>query len=189
MSRLARIDLLTVGDAFQDLVFAGLPRLPKLGEELKTSQFTSTIGGGAVITAIAGARLGLCTAIISGLHADAVRLLGAERVRVHNVKRPIEPSAITAALSTRRDRAFVTFNGVNDRIEPRLAAAVRGLTRSTPRHVHFALAPANVRCWIDIVDRLRARNVTTSWDFGWHPRLRGRASFRRLIRPSSLWVH
>src|SRR5689334_18038238 len=71
--RVARIDLLTIGEAFEDLVFFDLPRLPEAGEEMKTSRFTATIGGGAVITAIAAARLGLRTAIVSGLQTSAVR--------------------------------------------------------------------------------------------------------------------
>ena len=181
MSGLGAIDLLTVGEAFEDLIFYGLPRMPGTGEEVKTSSFAATIGGGAVTTAIAGARLGVRAAIISGLHPAAVRRLRAERVRVQNVRRSGEPHAITAAFSTRRDRSFVTFNGINDRIEPRLAAAVREWTRARMRHVHFALAPISFSRWIPIVDRLRAGNVTTSWDFGWHPFLCGSSGFRQLV--------
>jgi len=177
----ARIDLLTIGEAFEDLVFFDLPRLPEAGEEMKTSRFTATIGGGAVITAIAAARLGLRTAIVSGLQTSAVRRLRADHVRVRNVKRPHEPHAITGALSTPRDRTFVTFNGVNDWIEPRLAAAAGRLTRAGVRHVHFALAPARCDRWVAIVNRLRALNITTSWDFGWHPFLRAAGDFRRLL--------
>ena len=33
-----RVDLLVVGEAFEDLIFAGLPRLPKRGEELRCAQ-------------------------------------------------------------------------------------------------------------------------------------------------------
>ena len=56
--------LLCAGEAFEDLIFVGLDRLPELGEEVKTDRFTSTIGGGAVITAVKAARLGMQT------HAD-----------------------------------------------------------------------------------------------------------------------
>jgi sugar/nucleoside kinase (ribokinase family) len=43
--------LFCAGEAFEDLIFVNLDRLPELGEEIKTDQFTATIGGGAVITA------------------------------------------------------------------------------------------------------------------------------------------
>jgi sugar/nucleoside kinase (ribokinase family) len=176
--RVPRVDLLVVGEAFQDLIFAGLPRLPKPGEELRSAQYVSTIGGGAVITAAAASRLGIRTAVVSALSDEAVRYLRGERVRVLNVKRAREPHAVTVALSTPSDRSFVTFNGVNDRLEPRLLKAV---PRQRARHVHFALAPQRVDRWIRIVDQLRASGVTTSWDFGWNPPLRGRAGFGRLI--------
>ncbi|HMF97109.1 MAG TPA: carbohydrate kinase family protein [Vicinamibacterales bacterium] len=173
------LDLLTVGDAFHDLIFMGLPRLPRMGEEIKTSQFVATIGGGAVITATAGARLGLRTGIVSALSADAVRDLRHSRVSVVNVKRPAEPHAITVALSTRRDRSFVTFSGVNDGLQQRLPAVV---TRLRAGHVHFAFAPARCLRWAVMCAQLRARGTTTSWDFGWAPSLRTRSGFAQLLR-------
>jgi len=85
---------------------------------------------------------------------------------------------VTVALSTRGDRSFVTFSGVNDRLEPRL---LKEVPRQRARHMHFALAPRRVDRWIRMIDRLRASGVTTSWDFGWNPPLRSRAGFGRLI--------
>lgn len=172
------IDLLTVGEAFQDLIFVGLPHQPRSGEELKTTQFTATIGGGAVITATAAARLGLQTTVVSALSDEAARGLRAARMRVVNLRRRAEPHAISVALSTRRERSFVTFNGVNDRLQPRLPAAV---SRQRASHVHFAFAPDNCARWTRIVERLRARGTTTSWDFGWNPPLRSRSGFARLV--------
>jgi sugar/nucleoside kinase (ribokinase family) len=173
-----RIDLLTVGEAFQDLIFVGLPHLPKSGEELRTQRFVATIGGGALITATAASRLGLGTAVVSALSDEAVRALRRANVRVLNVKRASEPHAVTVSLSTRRDRSFVTFNGVNDRLEARLPAAI---ARQPARHVHLAFAPRHCARWTRIVERLRAGGVTTSWDFGWSPALRSAAGFTRLL--------
>ena len=109
-----------------------------LGGELKTGRFVATIGGGAVITATAASRLGLRTAVISGLSRQAIHVLRRERVTAINVRRPSEPHAVTVALSTSRDRSFVTFNGVNARLQPRLPAA---LARRQAAHVHFAFSP------------------------------------------------
>jgi sugar/nucleoside kinase (ribokinase family) len=176
--RAPRVDLLTVGEAFQDLIFTGLPHMPHSGEELRTAEFVSTIGGGAVITATAASRLGLKTTIVSALSGDAARTLRAESVRVVNMKRPSESHAVTVALSTRRDRSFVTFNGVNDRLEARLPAAI---ARLPARHVHFAFAPRQCGLWTRRLEHLRAGGVTTSWDFGWNPALRGAAGFIALL--------
>jgi sugar/nucleoside kinase (ribokinase family) len=160
-----RAELLTAGEAFEDLIFIGLERLPRPGEEIKTSAFLQTIGGGAVITAVAAARLGLRTRVLSGLSAAAVSRLRAEGVSVANLKKPDEPHAITAALSTSSNRTFVTFNGINDALEARLARAV---PRERAAHLHFAFYPGNCRRWTRIVAACRRRGMTTSWDFGWN---------------------
>jgi sugar/nucleoside kinase (ribokinase family) len=177
-SRVRRIDLLTAGEAFQDLIFVGLSRLPRSGEELRTPSFTATIGGGALITAVAGARLGLRAAVASALSEQAVRALRQDHVRVVNLKRPEEAHAVTVALSTKRDRSFVTFDGVNQKLEARLPPAI-GRVRA--RHVHLAFAPRHCGRWTRIVERLRAGGATTSWDFGWSPALRFRAGFGALL--------
>lgn len=166
--RLRRPHLICAGEAFEDLIFSGLERLPRPGEELRTTTFASTIGGGAVITAVAAARLGLRTGVLSGLSEAAVTRLRREGVGTGNLRRAGEPHAISAALSTRRDRSFVTYEGVNASLPPRLA---RALTRTSASHVHLAFDPRDCRAWQRRVETLRRRGLTTSWDFGWNDRL------------------
>jgi sugar/nucleoside kinase (ribokinase family) len=197
--------LLCAGEAFEDLVFFALDRLPDLGEEVKTDHFTATVGGGAVITAVHAARLGMKTGIISALGAAAVTRLKHEGVSVTNLRKPSEPHAITAALSTDEDRAFVTFNGVNAKLEGRLAQALSKpvapkpegaavakastsakasadkSARQAPSHVHLCLYPHDCAQWTRIVARLRKRGVTTSWDFGWNEPLAGDRGLTDLI--------
>ena len=172
------IDLLTLGEAFEDLIFVGLERLPKPGEEVKTSEFVATVGGGAVITSVAAARLGLCCQITSGLSASAAKRLRAEQVRVTNLRADDEPHAITAALSTRANRSFVTFNGINDLLEPRLLRSLDGVKA---RHVHFAFYPRDCGAWQRIVEHLRGTGITTSWDFGWNEALLDDRRFPLLV--------
>ena len=163
--------LICAGEAFEDLIFVGLSRLPELGEEVKTDRFTATIGGGAVITAVKAARLGMNTTLISALGDSAVSRLRKERVTITNLRRHGEPHAITAALSTGHDRAFVTYNGVNTKLEGRLAQALNGGTLKAEggrRHLHLCFYPHDCARWTRIVERLRRRGITTSWDFGWN---------------------
>jgi len=170
--------LLTAGEAFEDLVFVGLERLPGPGEEVKTDVFHATIGGGAVITAVSAARLGVATSILSALSVPAVTRLRQERVRVSNLRRPREPHAISAALSTATDRTFVTFNGVNAVLEPRL---LRALATTTATHVHLALCPRNLPAWLRLLARLKRRQATVSWDFGWNESLAADAHLPALM--------
>jgi sugar/nucleoside kinase (ribokinase family) len=171
-------DLVTAGDAFEDLVFAGLPRLPRVGEEIRTKQFARTAGGGALITAVAAARSGLRCRVISALHPAAAALLIGEGIAVTNLRRPHEEPAISAALSTPHNRTFVTFTGVNDRLESRLFAPLR---RVAARHVHFAFCPSRCVRWRPVLASLRRRRITTSWDFGWNERLLGDPGFLPLV--------
>lgn len=108
-----------------------LERLPRAGEEVKTSAFVRTIGGGAVITAVAAARLGVRVALWSALSDAAVRRLARERVRITNLRRRREPHAITVALSTPGNRTFVTYNGCNPALDRRLLSRLPRL-RATP---------------------------------------------------------
>ncbi len=170
--------LLCAGEAFEDLVFYALDRLPDLGEEVKTDHFTATVGGGAVVTAIHAARLGLKSGVISALGDAAVARLRRDRVSVTNLRKPTEPHAITAAMATDDDRAFVTFNGVNAKLEARIATA---LPKTKAEHVHLCFYPHDCAQWTRILMRLRKRGVTTSWDVGWSEPLKGDRGLAGLI--------
>ena len=105
---------MTVGEAFEDLIFYDLPRLPRVGEELKTSRFARVPGGGAITTALTAARLGTRVGVISAvgdLARDRVRAAG---IALTDLRRAAEAPALTVAISTGRERTFVTYNGVND---------------------------------------------------------------------------
>lgn len=170
--------LLCAGEAFEDLIFVGLERLPELGEEVKTDRFTATIGGGAVITAVKAARLGMRTQLISALSDAAATRLKKERVIVTNLRKPGEPHAITAALSTGDDRAFVTFNGVNAKLEERLTKVVPKVKAT---HLHLCFYPHSCHQWTVILSKLRSSGISVSWDFGWNEPLTGDRGLTDLI--------
>lgn len=173
-----RVDLVTAGEAFDDLIFYDLPGLPGPGEELKTSRFARAPGGGAIITAVTAARLGVETGVISAVSDETRTRLRKERVALRNLRKRDEPAALTVALSTGHDRSFVTFNGVNDRLERRLLETV---PRATAGHVHCAFFPARCRRWVPVVRRLQRRGRSVSWDFGWNPDLLDDRGFGSLI--------
>ena len=166
--------LLCVGEAFTDLIFLRMARIPRAGEELRTGHFAATVGGGAVITAVAASRIGLRARVMSALGPDAVARLRAERVSLINVIRPGERAAVSVAISTARDRSFVTFDGVNDQLEGRLWRRRRDIRAP---FVHFAFAPRDCARWAAVVRRLQQAGSVTSWDFGWHQNLASRRGF------------
>jgi len=135
---------------------------------------------------VTASRLGTRVDVLSALADEAVTRLKGEGVRVHDLRRPGEPHAVSVALSTRHDRALATFDGVNEALEARvLEAFARRLPRAA--HVHLALGPRQIPAWVRVLERLRARGVTTSWDFGWHEGLAARRGFEALLRAID-WV-
>jgi sugar/nucleoside kinase (ribokinase family) len=178
-SRTDAVDIVSMGEAFEDLVFHGLSSLPAAGREVRTQDFARTFGGGTIITAVAAARLGTRVVVMSAMADEAVVRLRAEGVRARNLRRLGEAHAITVALSTMTDRGFATFDGVNDRLEERLLARLDRLPRA--RHVHLALVPRDLKAWISAMARLRRRGVTTSWDFGWSEALTTNRLFPALL--------
>ena len=163
------VHVLSAGEAFEDLVFVGLERLPAAGEEVRTSQLITSVGGGAAITAVALVRLGLRVTLASGLSVEADARLRRERgLRVINLRRPGEPHAVSAALSTTHERTFVTFDGVNAVLEPRLERVIR---RTRASHVNLGFYPRDCGVWARRIRSLTRRRITTSWDFGWNDEL------------------
>ena len=185
--------LICAGEAFEDLIFVGLDRLPELGEEVKTDRFHATVGGGAVITAVKAARLGMRTELISALSDDACKRLRKEKLTITNLRKRNEPHAITAALSTGHDRAFVTYNGVNARLEERLAKAFSRTLKAGSRahaHIHFCFYPHDCRYWADQINRFnkitssrahQSNRCTFSWDLGWNEPLSNDRGLNDLI--------
>lgn len=157
-------DLVCVGESFEDLIFAGLERLPKLGEELRSKSFVRTYGGGSTITSVAAARLGVSARIVSALCDGAVARLRAEGVQITNLKKRDEQHAITAALSTPEDRAFATFDGVNRLLGPKFVAAIE---KAEARVVHLALCPRDIPPLVRAIKKLRERGTLVSVDFGY----------------------
>ncbi len=163
-----RHNIIAIGEAFEDQIFIDLPCIPGPGKEIKTDRFVKTIGGGVVITAIAAARFQLSCRVVSALSPLAVKRLKSEGINVRNLRKPDEPYAISVALSTREDRSFVTYNGINSHLEERLVGPA---LRAQGSHLHFAFCPANCGLWVSVVKSLHNRGVTTSWDFGWNESL------------------
>ena len=106
-------DLVVATPVFLDLTFVGLEAVPVLGEERFAGDLIRTPGGGA-ITAVAGARLGLSTAVAAPLGDD----VAGDMVRAALADEGVEAIATRAAPRTPRtvvmpvggDRAMVTID-------------------------------------------------------------------------------
>ncbi|CAA9523611.1 MAG: hypothetical protein AVDCRST_MAG79-350 [uncultured Thermoleophilia bacterium] len=105
-------DLVVLSPAFLDLTFVGLEGLPTLGAELFAGDLLRSPGGGA-ITAVAGARLGLRTALAAPLGDDlAGDFLREELARegVEVIGRRSRVTPVTVVLPVAGDSAMVTVD-------------------------------------------------------------------------------
>jgi sugar/nucleoside kinase (ribokinase family) len=170
------LDVVTVGDAFQDIIMTGFPAFPRPGEEAYADRLDREIGGGAPITACGLARLGVRVALLSCVGAsDCGWLADALSVRAVDVsllqRHPSLATAVTVSISTPENRTFFTYSGANAALRLESEAVPEGV-----RWVHLALRPS--AGMFGVVRSLRARGISVSLDVGWHPDwLRDRSSY------------
>jgi sugar/nucleoside kinase (ribokinase family) len=106
-----------IGELNVDGVATGLTEAPKLGLEILASDFQMTLGSASAIFACGMAKLGHAVTFISKVGADdsgdfclaALREAGVQTRYV--LRADAEKTGITLSLSTREDRALVTYLG------------------------------------------------------------------------------
>ncbi len=178
--------LIAAGEFFFDLIFYRLESLPRMGEELVTPNFSLALGGGAPNTAIAAARLGrkveLATVLgDTSLDRFAIDELAKEGIRPALIKHQRgSMGALTVSVSLIKDRFFLTYPGSNVFLERYLLAPATRKKLASGAHVHFGLSPRDWKPYAELVHWLKRRNVTTSWDLGWHPEAVKLPGFRDL---------
>jgi sugar/nucleoside kinase (ribokinase family) len=146
------VDLAIAATPYVDLTFVGLEALPQPGRERFADDLLRSPGG-AAITAIGAARLGLSVALASPLGADAegrelARALRAEGVLCAGGE--TERSAVTVVMPVDGDRAFATF-------DPRAPTSAGTLAALAPRAVvvglsQLDLAPAEAWVYVSTGD-------------------------------------
>ncbi|HET9698489.1 MAG TPA: carbohydrate kinase family protein [Terriglobales bacterium] len=176
--------LIAAGEFFFDLIFYKLERLPRMGEELVTPNFTLVLGGGAATTAIVAARLGrrvqLATVLgDTSLDEYAIDELKKQKITPELIKRQSNSmGAITVAVSLPKDRFFLTYPGANVFLEKYLLSSSTRKKLAAGAHVHFALSPREWKPYAGLLQHLKSQGLSTSWDLGWHPEAVRRPGFR-----------
>jgi sugar/nucleoside kinase (ribokinase family) len=178
--------LIAAGEFFFDFIFYQLERLPRMGEELVTPNFSLALGGGAPSTAITAARLGrkvqLATVLgNTSLDSFAIKELAKEGVGAKLIQqKPGTMGALTVSVSLLKDRFFLTYPGANIFLQKYLLAPSTRTRLAAGAHVHFGLSPSDWKPFAKLVRWLKRQRVTTSWDLGWHPEAVRLPGFREL---------
>jgi sugar/nucleoside kinase (ribokinase family) len=162
--------MLVIGELNVDLIATGLEQAPVLGRELMAEDFRVVLGSASAIFACGAARLGhpvtfvgkvgeddfgrLCLAELAARDVDTSAVLVDPRVR----------TGVTVCLSTRGDRAMVTYPGA---IAAFRASEVRDHVFRNKAHLHltcFELQAALRPGFARLLQTARRRGLTTSFD-------------------------
>jgi sugar/nucleoside kinase (ribokinase family) len=178
--------LIAAGEFFFDLIFYKLEKLPRMGEEVVTPNFSLALGGGAPTTAITAARLGRKVELASVLGDTPLDRFAISEMRKLGVATRLVKSnqksmgAVTVSVSLPKDRFFLTYPGSNVYLEKYLLAPATRKKLASAGHVHFALSPRDWKPYANLIRWLKKRGVTVSWDLGWHPEAVRLPGFRDL---------
>lgn len=108
-----------VGSTNIDLLYYGLDKLPKEGEEVYSKSFSLQLGGGCPATLINLGRLGVPTKIATELGTDIFSAFAANEFEKAGVtplnlyQRRGMPLNVTSAMITANDRTFMSYGNAN----------------------------------------------------------------------------
>lgn len=162
-----QFDVLVCGPTFADLIYAGIPKMPGPGEEVYAKRFTLTAGG-AYITAVAAARLGLRVGLITTLGQDLLsgfirNLLqqeGLSTALIHEM--PKAAFNVTVAMNQGGDRSFLSYSeGMNQ--TRFLAHARQMLELHEASWLHLSAQEHT----FSLAQRAREKEMLLSLDLGW----------------------
>ncbi|MGC9317309.1 MAG: carbohydrate kinase family protein [Armatimonadota bacterium] len=168
-------DVLAVGDLNIDLILSGIPRIPAYGEEVLASALTRRLGGSAANFAVCCARLGMKVAFVARVGRDdfgdfLVRELERWGVTGDFVARDPElATGITVSLSSREDRAFVTYVGTIDSLR---GEDIPQSLIARARHMHVGSYFLQTRLQPDLPELMEAAHdegLSVSLDTGYDP--------------------
>lgn len=166
---LKRWDVVVVGEIYADHVFSGFQRWPAPGEEVHADHYLRELGGGAVNTACALARLQHRVRLI-GLIGEADRAWFDRRLHdfglsADGLRGDPLGTGVTVSVSTAQDRSFYTYLGANRRLTELLDDAAVSAELIAARHVHVAM-PLAADTARRLFPLLRKAGCTTSLDVG-----------------------
>jgi len=167
-----KYEVTVIGEIYLDHVFNGFEDWPGPGEEIFTDQYTWELGGGAVTTACALAKLGRSVRLIGVVGEEQFPLiearLSAFGVSTEHIVRSKGRSGVTVSISTKQDRSFFTYRGVNQELSRRLRFDANFMKEAaSARHVHLAL-PLDAEDSEALLPVLKKEGATVSIDVGHH---------------------
>lgn len=163
-----RGSVICAGRIYCDLVFSGLPTMPKLGAEVFATALTSVLGGGAFIAAAHLVAHGRPSSLLSRFGTDAISTalqdqFAAAGVGMDLVERNSDAGPqVTVVMAHNDDRAFLSRRA-GHALPSNYAALLAG---SPATHLHIAEYATLVE-HPDLIDRAKHLGLSVSLDPSW----------------------
>ncbi|TDQ67068.1 hypothetical protein ATL17_1075 [Maritalea mobilis] len=185
-----RKGVLCVGRIYCDLVFAGLPHMPRLGEEVYADSFSAHAGGGAYITAAYLAAAGQPTEICAYLPHGPIGSFVQNDLAQSGIGDRYAVTAdekwgtqLTVAMALNDDRAFLTRRGG----EPIPNNFDQAIADPSIKHLHIAELATLLEAPF-ILDKAKAAGLSISLDCAWDEAAMDAGEVRDLIQQVDLFL-
>jgi sugar/nucleoside kinase (ribokinase family) len=169
-----------LGELNVDLIMTGDDVAPEWNREKLVNGFDMALGSSSAITACGLAGLCLDVRMVSVVGDDDFGDFCIERLKEkgvsveHIAKLSGEKTGVTLSLSTKRDRALLTYMGTIPMLQPEHLPE-RMLEEAA--HLHFGsyfLQESMRPYWFELFSKAKAKGISTSFDTGWDPNERWR---------------
>jgi|HigsolmetaAR203D_1030402.scaffolds.fasta_scaffold01109_17 Sugar kinases, ribokinase family len=181
-------DVIVFGGACCDLIFHGLPSMPKLGEEI-WAEGLELSAGGMMNTAAALARLGLKVGLVAeagtdvwgGFIAETMREEGIDPSFLHIHEGPYPQ--LTVAINYKNDRSFVSYAAKHG-MAAHQAHMLRCVRDSDAKMYHFSAS----REYADAIKEAKRLQKTISLDASWDEEWLRHPEFKSLVGLADIFL-
>lgn len=160
-----------IGSTNIDLLYSGLERLPREGEELYSKGFSLQLGGGVPATMTHLGRLGVPTKLATALGDDIFSDFAKAEYRKNGVS-PLNlcktggmPLNISTAIITQQDRTFVSYGSGDLQAEDGAKEEAYALMQGAK------VAEMQPDAFLDVYKQLKADGTILVLDSGWDPHM------------------
>jgi sugar/nucleoside kinase (ribokinase family) len=168
-------DVIVAGELNVDLILNNIKQFPEIGKEVLADDMILTLGSSSAIFAsnlsIFGSKVTFVGNLGNDIFADIV-IKSFENKNVHTGNLMYSATAktgITVVMNVGEDRAMLTYPGA---MAGMTAQHVSESVLQTSRHLHVSsifLQPALKHGLIELMNRAKKNNLTTSLDTQWDP--------------------
>jgi len=164
-----------LGELNVDLIFTGEDITPELYKEKLVDNFELALGSSSAITACCLAGLGMNVYFVSVVGDDLFGKFCMEQLKTKGVDTrfikvdPTVKTGATLSLSTKTDRALLTYMGAISGLQP---SHLPEELFNFAEHIHFGsfyLQENMQQSWKVLFSKAKNNRITTSFDTGWDP--------------------